>query len=170
MRGQTEAVPHRRLPSSAETRSRIMAAVRSRDTGPEMVLRRALHAKGLRYRLHVRSLPGRPDVCLPKWHAVLLVHGCFWHRHEGCSKATMPKSNLAFWSEKFRRNVARDRSNVDALVRQGWRVGIVWQCWIGKALDDAKVSQVVAFLSDGKVSRAEWPSPKSRTTRAPPVG
>ena len=150
-----------RAESSAEVRSRIMAAVRSRDTGPEVVLRRALHARGLRYRLHVKRLPGTPDLCFPKWQAVLLVHGCFWHRHEGCPKATMPQSNVTFWSEKFRRNVERDRNSIDALVRQGWRVGTVWQCWIGQHLDESKVSEVAEFLQDESRSRAEWPSRQS---------
>ena len=159
--GVGKAARHR-VGASAEVRSRIMAAVRSRDTGPEMVLRRALHARGLRYRLHVRDLPGRPDVCFPKWGAVLLVHGCFWHRHEACHKATMPRSNLPFWSEKFRRNVDRDRRSVDALVAEGWRVGIAWECWIGKELDEAKVTEIVAFVNDEGMSRAEWPSRGAR--------
>lgn len=147
----------RHAESRAEMRSRIMAAVPSRDTKPEMLLRRAIHARGLRYRVHASEMPGRPDVCFAKWRAVLMVHGCFWHRHESCRKATTPRSNISFWSEKFRRNIERDRHNVDLLIGAGWRVGIVWECWIGNALDEAKITELVAFVRDKEITRAEWP-------------
>ena len=110
------------------TRSRIMAGVRSRDTRPEIVLRRALHARGLRFRLHDRRLPGTPDVVFPRFGAVCFVHGCFWHRHEGCRYATMPMTREAFWLEKFEANVERDRRKRRELRQAGWRVAVVWEC------------------------------------------
>ncbi|MDR1855700.1 MAG: DNA mismatch endonuclease Vsr [Desulfovibrio sp.] len=110
------------------TRSRIMAAIKGRDTGPEMLVRRFLHGRGLRYRLHDRRLPGRPDLVLPGLRTVVFVSGCFWHRHEGCPRTTMPKSNVGFWEEKFRRNVERDVRNQAALRDMGWRVIVIWGC------------------------------------------
>jgi len=111
-----------------KTRSRIMASVGQRDTGAEMGLRRALHRLGLRYRLHDRKLPGSPDLVFPRFRAVVFVHGCFWHVHEGCKYATMPSSRKVFWREKFEANKKRDRRNFDALLANGWRVLVVWEC------------------------------------------
>lgn len=105
-----------------------MSRVRGRDTGPEMRVRRAAHAKGLRYRLHRGDLPGRPDMVFPKRRIAVFVHGCFWHRHPGCAKASTPKSNVAFWEEKFTRNVERDRRAYGALEADGWTVLTVWEC------------------------------------------
>jgi len=109
-------------------RSERMSRIRGRDTKPELVLRRLLHAQGFRYRLHNTSLPGKPDLVLAKYKAVVFVHGCFWHRHQGCNIATTPKSNVQFWTSKFENNVARDRRNVQALEGLGWRVFVVWEC------------------------------------------
>ncbi len=105
-----------------------MAAVRSGDTGPERRVRSAAHALGLRFRLHRRDLPGTPDLIFPKHRTVVFVHGCFWHRHPGCRKATMPKSREAFWRAKFERNVERDLQVTAALLRLGWRVQTFWEC------------------------------------------
>lgn len=135
-----------------------MAAVRQKDTGPEITLRRALHKSGLRYRLHEKTLPGTPDICFPKWRAVILVHGCFWHRHEGCKKASLPKSNLLFWESKFRRNVERDRKNVEDLLAANWRVAIVWECWLSHDFDDTKSNELVSFIRDSDRVREEWPN------------
>src|SRR3546814_4200196 len=99
------------------TRSRMMAGIRGKDTGPEVTLRRAMHARGFRYRLHVRSMPGRPDLVFPRYKAVVFVHGCFWHRHEGCRYATSPATRSEFWAEKFATNLARDRNNEERLRR-----------------------------------------------------
>jgi DNA mismatch endonuclease, patch repair protein len=109
-------------------RSRIMRSVGRASTGPELAVRRALHALGYRFRLHRRDLPGTPDVVLPRRKIVIFVHGCFWHRHEGCSKATSPKTRKEFWTTKFAQNVARDRRNETELRNQGWRVLTVWEC------------------------------------------
>lgn len=109
-------------------RSERMSRIRGKDTGPELALRRALHRLGFRYRLHDKRLPGRPDVVLPKYQTVVLVHGCFWHRHPGCPIATTPKSNTPYWLSKFTATTARDERNVKALRKLGWRVVIVWEC------------------------------------------
>lgn len=105
-----------------------MARVRNRNTEPEMVVRRLLHRMGFRFRLHRTDLPGTPDIVLPKYGAVILVHGCFWHRHPGCPRASMPATNSDFWREKFRVNVERDRTNLNKLTEIGWRVFVVWEC------------------------------------------
>lgn len=105
-----------------------MSNVRVRDTKPEIVVRRILHRSGYRFRLHRRDLPGRPDIILPKYKTVIFVHGCFWHQHEGCSKAQRPKSNWEFWNSKLDANIARDRRNQSDLEKLGWRVLVVWEC------------------------------------------
>jgi DNA mismatch endonuclease, patch repair protein len=114
---------------SPEQRSYIMRSVRSRDTGPELVVRQLLHRMGFRFGLHRRDLPGRPDIVLPKHKAVVFVHGCFWHGH-GCAKGRLPKSRLDFWGPKFQRNRNRDAESVKMLKADGWRVLTIWQCQI----------------------------------------
>ena len=140
-----------------EVRSRMMSGIRGRDTKPEIALRRALHARGFRFRIHVKGMPGKPDMVFPKWGAALFVHGCYWHRHQGCSKATTPSSNARFWQEKFAGNVSRDERNVELLIAEGWRVGVVWECCIGKLPDDGTVDEVAGFLRDRIRAIAEWP-------------
>lgn len=115
---------------SPEQRSAIMRAVKSEDTGPERALRRALFARGLRFRLHVKELPGAPDLVFPKYRAVLFVHGCFWHGHSCKRGARVPKSNAAYWRDKIARNRARDRAACAALRKSGWRVKISWECYL----------------------------------------
>lgn len=112
---------------SAEERSRLMSRVRGGDTKPELWLRRALHAKGFRYRLHVKELPGRPDLVLPRYSAVIFVHGCFWHGHD-CHLFQMPSTREDFWREKIDANRERDRRNRTKLLDMGWRVLEVWEC------------------------------------------
>ena len=109
-------------------RSALMARVRGRNTKPEMTVRRLLHAAGFRYRLHAQELPGRPDLVFRRRRKAIFVHGCFWHRHEGCPKSTIPKTRVAFWSEKFKQNKERDARNEAALRQQGWSVMTVWEC------------------------------------------
>jgi DNA mismatch endonuclease (patch repair protein) len=105
-----------------------MSAIRGKDTWPERALRSLLFAKGLRYRLHARKLPGSPDLVFPKYRAVVFVHGCFWHRHDGCRYTTIPENNREFWQQKFRINLDRDQRNMEALRALGWRVAILWEC------------------------------------------
>jgi DNA mismatch endonuclease (patch repair protein) len=113
---------------STERRSWLMAQVKGRNTLPEMIVRRMAHSLGYRFRLHRRELPGSPDLVFPRRKAVIFVHGCFWHRHGGCRKATSPKSREDFWNEKFERNVARDKRVKSELERMGWKVLVVWEC------------------------------------------
>ena len=126
----------------AETRSRMMRNIRGKDTKPELLLRRALHARGFRYRLHQKGLPGRPDLVFPKYRAAVFVHGCFWHRHPGCPKATTPATRTDFWQNKFAENTARDRRNIDQLQEAGWRVLVVWECELARSSIDATVHRV----------------------------
>ncbi len=112
----------------ARRRSAMMAKIGSRDTKPEMVVRRAVHAAGLRFRLHRRDLPGSPDLTFPRAKLAVFVHGCFWHRHEGCRNCTHPKTRSEFWQAKFASNVARDRRVLDELATLGWRVETIWEC------------------------------------------
>ena len=109
-------------------RSRIMGRVGSKDTKPELVLRRALHAIGVRYRLHDEKLQGKPDLVFHRFNAVCFVHGCFWHRHAGCRYATNPSTRSDFWRQKFEKNVERDKRTRNKLLETGWRVAIVWEC------------------------------------------
>jgi DNA mismatch endonuclease (patch repair protein) len=111
-----------------ERRSWLMSRVSARNTSAELRVRRAAHALGLRYRVHRRDLPGTPDIVFPKYHIVVFVHGCFWHRHPGCKKATTPKSRSEFWRTKFDRNVERDTKAAADLNAAGWRVVVIWEC------------------------------------------
>lgn len=113
---------------SVERRSWLMSRIKGRDTTPELKVRRVAHSLGLRFRLHPKNLPGKPDLVFPRWRVAIFVHGCFWHRHEGCKKATMPKSREDFWQTKFERNVERDRRVIRELEASGWRTLVIWQC------------------------------------------
>lgn len=113
---------------SPETRSRMMAGIRGKDTKPEMLMRRALHSDGFRYRLHDKSLPGSPDLVFPRYRAVVLVHGCFWHGHEGCRYYRVPSTREEFWLAKISSNRVRDKRDRSALESAGWRTAVVWEC------------------------------------------
>jgi DNA mismatch endonuclease (patch repair protein) len=114
-------------------RSRIMAANKSRNTKPELAVRRMLHALGFRFRLHRKDLPGCPDIVFPKYKAVILVNGCFWHQHTGCKLASKPSTRQEFWQAKLSRNVERDRENAEKLAALGWQVIVVWECELQKS-------------------------------------
>lgn len=131
------------------TRSRMMSGIRSKDTKPEVSLRRALHARGLRYRLHVRGLPGSPDIVLPRWKAAIFVQGCFWHRHVDCRFATTPATRPEFWAAKFEQNVDRDSRNQMALTALGWRVCVIWECSIRKHGADRIAEEILSWLNSG---------------------
>lgn len=109
-------------------RSANMAQIRGKDTGPELKVRRIAHAMGLRFRLHRKDLPGRPDLILPKYRLAIFVHGCFWHRHHGCRRATMPATRTDFWQAKFACTVERDKRQIADLEASGWRVLVLWEC------------------------------------------
>lgn len=112
-----------------KTRSRMMSGIQGKDTKPELIIRKGLFARGFRYRLHDKRLPGKPDLVLPKYNAVIFVHGCFWHAH-GCVLFKWPKTRITFWREKISGNKARDKRNAAELLSNGWRVMQVWECSI----------------------------------------
>ena len=122
-----EAKPTCDAPPSA-ARSANMARIGSKDTQPELIVRRLLHGLGYRYRLHRRDLPGTPDICFPSRKKVIFVHGCFWHRHDGCKRMTTPKTRASFWEDKFPQNVVRDRMNMERLSGLDWATMVVWEC------------------------------------------
>ncbi|MCG7349443.1 very short patch repair endonuclease [Sphingomonas sp. ACRSK] len=131
-------------------RSERMSRIRSRDTSPEVALRKALHALGFRFRLDNRKLPGKPDIVLPRYKAAIFVHGCFWHRHEGCKVATTPKSNTQFWIDKFARNVSRDARVIGELQAMGWRVLVAWECELGpRGKVAARAMELAASIREG---------------------
>ncbi len=111
-----------------EQRSRNMAAIKGKDTKPEIIVRKYLFSRGLRFRVQVKKLPGNPDIVLPKYKTVIFVNGCLWHGHEGCKYFRLPKSNVEFWKEKIERNIERDRESMQALLDLGWKVIRVWEC------------------------------------------
>jgi DNA mismatch endonuclease (patch repair protein) len=115
---------------TVEVRSKIMASVGQKNTGPEMVVRRLLHRLGYRYRLHAKELPGRPDIVFRPRRKAIYLHGCFWHGH-GCSKGKLPKSKLEYWGPKISRNAKRDKENVSEVRKLGWDVMVIWQCELG---------------------------------------
>jgi DNA mismatch endonuclease (patch repair protein) len=143
------------------TRSEMMSRIRGRDTKPEMLLRRSLHALGLRYRLHDRKLPGTPDLVFPRYHAVVFVHGCFWHAH-GCRNSKIPETRREFWERKLAANRERDRQVMERLGSDGWRVLVVWECALRRRPDDATaeiVRRTAAWLQGtdvrGEIERAD---------------
>ena len=141
-------------------RSANMARIGSANTSPELAVRKLLHRLGYRFRVHRRSLPGTPDICFPGRKKAIFVHGCFWHRHEGCHRTTTPRTRTSFWEDKFEKNVARDRANLDHLGELGWAVMIVWEC--ETVNPDALAARLAGFL-DGTASRLSegGPAPKS---------
>ena len=142
----------------AKTRSRMMSGIGPKDTKPEMVLRRALHAMGFRFRLHDKRLPGKPDLVFPGRRAVVFVHGCFWHRHDNCRYATTPATRPKFWEAKFDDNVARDARVREALQAAGWRVGVVWECGLRKgAAEDAAEACAAWLRGDELLFETETP-------------
>lgn len=133
---------------SPAVRSSMMSRIRGKNSRPELALRKQLFASGYRFRLHRRDLPGSPDIVLPRHRAVVFVHGCFWHRHDGCSKATTPSSNSAFWGAKFAANVERDAAAIARLEALGWRVALVWECAIGAAgLEPAQFAGLRSWIN-----------------------
>jgi len=138
---------------SAEARSRNMARIGGKNTKPELHVRRLLHGLGYRYRLHVRGLPGRPDIVFPARRKVIFVHGCFWHRHEGCRYSYHPKSRPEFWNAKFARNVQRDGETAARLADAGWGVLVVWECDIRERPAEVE-RQLTAFLGPPRPAAA----------------
>ena len=151
-------------------RSVWMAGVRARDTAPELAVRRIAHRMGLRFRLHRKDLPGCLDTVFPKHRLAVFVHGCFWHRHEGCRHASTPKSRIAFWMEKFAANVARDARQKAALRTLGWRVLVIWGCETGdKAAVERKLTALIQRNGPGP-ERESTPSVAAMKQRPPRQG
>jgi DNA mismatch endonuclease (patch repair protein) len=125
-------------------RSANMRAVRGRNTRPEIRIRQMLHGLGYRFRLHQSDLPGKPDIVLPRLRKAIYVHGCFWHQHKGCRRATVPQSNRAFWRKKLSRNAVRDSKQLSLIRKRGWRAMVVWECQLKR--EDRLKSTIERFL------------------------
>ena len=152
-----------------EQRRLVMSRIRGKDTKPEMILRRGLHGRGLRYRLHGADMPGKPDMVFPRHRSVVFVHGCFWHGH-GCSLFRWPKTRATFWRTKINRNIVRDRSSLAELKADGWRALVVWECALRgrhrRAMQDV-LSRAEAFIRQGRefvAEIAEYESTHRRTS------
>ena len=141
-----------------EQRHRCMSRIRGRDTKPELVVRRWLWRQGYRYRLYVKSLPGRPDIVMRKWHTVILVNGCFWHGHECQNNRQRPSTNATFWKEKIDRNRERDARNQALLQAAGWHVIVVWECQLSPKRREATLRELDLALSRIVLGRHEPPS------------
>lgn len=127
---------------SPEKRSSMMSGIRGKNTRPEVLVRKAIFAEGLRFRIHRKDLPGKPDIVLPGRKVLIFVHGCFWHQHEACRYAKMPTSNVEFWQKKLNENLSRDKKIQEKLNRSGWRVLTVWEC----ATRDRSIFEVLGYL------------------------
>jgi len=120
-----------------------MSRIKNRDTKPELIVRSLLHRKGYRFRLHRKDLPGKPDIILSRFKKIIFVHGCFWHRHEGCRNAYNPKSRVNFWQDKFYQNIERDKAVNEELLQLGWQVHVIWECDTKKIdLLEEKIDQI----------------------------
>ncbi|MCM2131484.1 very short patch repair endonuclease [Larsenimonas rhizosphaerae] len=137
------------------TRSRMMAGIKGKNTQPELTIRRFLHGNGLRYRLHRKDLPGKPDLVLTRHNLVVFVHGCFWHRHPECFYATSPATRKAFWQEKLQKNVERDQRQIALLREDGWRVLVIWECGIRHCRE--QLSEVLECVHNNEPEQ-QWPT------------
>jgi DNA mismatch endonuclease (patch repair protein) len=145
---------------SSEKRSRMMSGIRGKDTKPELAVRRYLHSRGYRFRLHRKDLPGRPDIVLPKYNAAIFVHGCFWHRHKDCRFAYNPKSKIEFWQAKFAGNVKRDEEARQALLDLGWRVMLIWECGLrSNAVREQGIEAISEWLESDWATGEYPPNP-----------
>lgn len=125
-----------------EQRSRCMSHIRSKNTKPEVLVRKELFRRGYRYRINVSKLPGKPDIVLPKYKTVIFVNGCFWHGHEGCKYFVLPKSNTSFWENKIRQTQQRDKKTITALQKIGWKTITIWECQLAGSLFSETISMV----------------------------
>lgn len=157
--------------TAKEVRSRMMASIKSKNTLPERQVRKMLHGLGFRFRLHSNHLPGKPDVVLPKHKLAIFVHGCFWHRHESCRFAVMPKTNQEFWSEKLNGNLRRDAAAIRQLHLLGWRTLIIWECAFKSERQLSKLPIRLAQLIPSRLRRGEIPLrrrlPSDQTSHSP---
>jgi DNA mismatch endonuclease (patch repair protein) len=133
---------------SIEKRSEIMSHIKSKDSKPEIYIRKLVFSMGYRYRLHRKDLPGKPDIVFPMYRKVIFVNGCFWHGHSDCKKATLPMSNKDFWNKKIFKNKERDRNNYKKLSSLNWKYLIIWQCEIKKKNEDTLKNKIKDFLEN----------------------
>lgn len=136
-----------------DKRSWNMAQIKSKDTSCELKVRKYLFSKGFRYRKNVANLPGKPDIVLPRYHTAVFIHGCFWHRHDGCKRASMPKSKQDYWQKKFTRNINNDILHKEQLEATGWNVIIVWECQINNSFEKTMhqlIKQIKSHSSSNK--------------------
>lgn len=131
---------------SKQKRSEVMSKIRGKNTKPEMILRSNLFRQGFRFRLHRKDLPGKPDIVLPKYKAVIFVNGCFWHYHKSCKEGRIPSTNSKFWLDKLNRNINKDKVNVKALEKENWKVFVIWECEIEKHLENT-IKKLTAKLN-----------------------
>jgi DNA mismatch endonuclease, patch repair protein len=146
-----------------EQRQLNMSRIKGKDTKPEMLIRRGLHARGLRYRVHDRSLPGRPDLVFPKYHTAVFIHGCFWHAH-GCALSKLPATRQDFWRTKLAANAARDRRAIGALQADGWRVLVIWECALrgaGRQKDSVVLKRAAGFIEGAGMDLLEIAAAKA---------
>ena len=137
---------------SSAVRSRMMSGIQAKDTKPEILVRKALHAKGYRFRLHRKDLPGNPDITLAKFRTVIFVHGCFWHMHKGCKLARIPSSRTEFWTAKLRANAKRDETAESRLLALGWRVLTIWECYLKSTSPEVLQADLARWISGSEVS------------------
>lgn len=136
------------------TRSRMMAGIQGKNTSPELLIRKALHARGFRFRIHAKHLPGKPDLILPKYKAVIFIHGCFWHGHD-CRFFKVPKTRTEFWLEKIGKNKTRDSTQIASLQFLGWRVLVIWECAV-RCMKKQHSTLLVDLISNWVVSGSEY--------------
>ncbi len=132
-----------------------MSAVKGKDTKPEILVRKWLHAAGYRFRLHVKDLPGKPDIVLPKYKTVIFVNGCFWHQHAGCKHASIPTSNIDFWVKKLTSNIERDKKNYQELKKAGWTVTVIWECEVKSVLNTPEGIAKILKIQDKNFSNVK---------------
>ncbi len=130
-----------------EVRSYNMSRIKAKDTKPELLVRKFIHSHGFRYRLHVKKLPGKPDIVLKKFHSVIFIHGCFWHGHEGCKYFVVPKTRTKWWLDKINRNQKKDKESYTVLLNEGWKVITIWECELKTDKRDITLENLVKTIS-----------------------
>ena len=132
---------------SKQRRHEIMSSIRSKNTKPELLLRKALFAQGFRYRINYTKLPGKPDIYLPRYNTAIFVHGCFWHGHEGCKDGHLPKTNVVFWSKKINDNINRDKKSIELLEQNGVNIIVIWECQLTSSKFNTTIESIITMLA-----------------------
>lgn len=130
-----------------KTRNYNMSRIRGKNTQPELIVRKFLFSKGLRYKLYDNNLPGKPDIVLPRYKKIILIHGCFWHGHEGCRYFVIPKTRTEWWVSKIRRNKETDLKTIDALQKMGWSIKIIWECELNSPVKEKTLNETFEFIT-----------------------